>query len=156
MFWPTERQNCFSDQEKCFEIWSIRARICKIFEITRTMYPYPNSERSEQCLLAEWFFFTCFWRFLRFNKLEQLEFKLEKIIGILKHAGKVKKCYLILWYCREKYLCLCLLSETTRHNIFVYLGEHTILPLFFLRSFMSVGLSILIFDVKSSQSVVNF
>ena len=25
------------------------------------------------------------------NKLEQLEFKLEKIIGIQKHAGKVKK-----------------------------------------------------------------
>ena len=25
------------------------------------------------------------------NKLEQLEFKLEKIIGILKHAGKVRK-----------------------------------------------------------------
>ena len=29
--------------------------------------------------------------FLRYNKLEQLEFKLEKIIGIQKHAGKVRK-----------------------------------------------------------------
>ena len=37
-------------------------------------------------------------------------------------------------------------------DIFVYLGEYTILPLlFFLRSLMSVGLSILIFDVKCSQ-----
>ena len=26
-----------------------------------------------------------------YNKLEQLEFKLEKIIGIQKHAGKVRK-----------------------------------------------------------------
>ena len=25
------------------------------------------------------------------NKLEQLEFKLEKIIGIYKHAGKIRK-----------------------------------------------------------------
>ena len=36
---------------------------------------------------------TCSGRFLRYNKLEQLEFKLEKIIGIQKHAGKVRKLY---------------------------------------------------------------
>ena len=36
-------------------------------------------------------FFTCSWRFLRSNKLEQLESKLEKNIGIKKHAGKVRK-----------------------------------------------------------------
>ena len=29
--------------------------------------------------------------FIRSNKLEQLEFKLEKIIGIKKHAGKNRK-----------------------------------------------------------------
>ena len=29
--------------------------------------------------------------FLRYNKSEQLEFKLEKHIGIQKHAGKVRK-----------------------------------------------------------------
>ena len=29
--------------------------------------------------------------FLRSNKLQQLEFILEKIIGIYKHAGKVRK-----------------------------------------------------------------
>ena len=32
-------------------------------------------------------FLTCSWRFLRSNKLEQLEFKLEKNIWIWKHAG---------------------------------------------------------------------
>ena len=36
-------------------------------------------------------FLTCSWRFLRSNKLEQLEFKSEKIIGIYKSAGKVRK-----------------------------------------------------------------
>ena len=33
----------------------------------------------------------CSWRFLISIKLEQLEFKLEKNIGIEKHAGKVRK-----------------------------------------------------------------
>jgi hypothetical protein len=36
-------------------------------------------------------FLTCFWRFLRSNTLEQLEFKLEKITGIYKRTGKVRK-----------------------------------------------------------------
>ena len=36
-------------------------------------------------------FLTCSWRFLRSNELEQTEFKLEKNIGIYKHAGKVRK-----------------------------------------------------------------
>ena len=33
-----------------------------------------------------------FLRFLISNKSEHLEFKLGKIIGIQKHAGKVRKC----------------------------------------------------------------
>ena len=49
-------------EKKVFVIgW--RPRICKIFEITRTIYS--EGERSEQFLVTE-----------------QLEFKLEKIIGI--------------------------------------------------------------------------
>ena len=36
-------------------------------------------------------FLTCSWRFLRYDKLEQFKFKLEKIIEIEKHAGKVRK-----------------------------------------------------------------
>ena len=44
-------------------------------------------------------FLTCSWRFLRLDKLEQLKFKLEKIIGIEKHAGKVRKNILrVQWY----------------------------------------------------------
>ena len=35
--------------------------------------------------------FANFLRYLISNKSEQLEFKLEKIIGIQKHAGKVRK-----------------------------------------------------------------
>ena len=55
--------------------------------ITRTICS--NSERSEQSLVTE-----CFSNFLgvsRCDRLEQLEFKLEKNIRIQKHAGKVRK-----------------------------------------------------------------
>ena len=45
---------------------------------------------SEQCLKQN-AFLTCSLMFLRSNTLEQFKFKLEKITGIQKHAGKVKK-----------------------------------------------------------------
>ena len=39
LFWPTVRKNCSSDREKKpFEIRGWRPRICKIFEITRTIF----------------------------------------------------------------------------------------------------------------------
>ena len=44
----------FSDRENTFEIRGWRLGICKIFEITRTIFS--NSERSEQFLVTEWFF----------------------------------------------------------------------------------------------------
>ena len=43
-------------------------------------------------------FLACSWGFLRFDKLEQLEFELEKNIGIYKLAGKVRKLWLILYF----------------------------------------------------------
>ena len=73
-FWPTMRKNRSSDWEK--------------LEITRSIYS--NSERSEQFLVTECFF-NLFLEVFIPNKLEQLEFILEKIIGIQKHAGKVRK-----------------------------------------------------------------
>ena len=50
LFWPTARKKNSSDLRKNFDI---RGWICKIFEITRTIYS--NSERSEQ-LVTECFF----------------------------------------------------------------------------------------------------
>ena len=50
LFWPTVRKNCSSDR-KTFEIRGWRPRICKIFQITRTIYS--NSEMSEQFLVTE-------------------------------------------------------------------------------------------------------
>ena len=50
---------------------------------------WPTKQRSEDFLVKN-AFLTCSWRFLQSNKLEQFKFKLEKIIGIWKHAGKVR------------------------------------------------------------------
>ena len=49
-----------------------------------------NSERPEQFLGNIMVFLTSSWRFLIAKELEQSEFILEKIIGIWKHAGKVR------------------------------------------------------------------
>ena len=65
--------------EKTFGIRGWKPRICKNFEMTRTIYS--NSESSEEYLVTECFL-TCSWRFLMSNRLGQLEFKLEKNIGI--------------------------------------------------------------------------
>ena len=71
LFRPTARKNCSSDQ---FEIPGWKPRICKLFEITRTVYW--NSEKSVQFLKHN-AFLTCSWRFLRSNTSQQL--KLENI-----------------------------------------------------------------------------
>ena len=55
--------------KKTFVIRGLRPKICKKFEITRTICSI--SERSEQFLVTECFL-TCSWRFLTSNKLEQL------------------------------------------------------------------------------------
>ena len=78
---------------KRFEIWGWRPRICKKCEITRTIYW--NSERPEQFLVTECFFNLILEASQTWDILKQL--KLEKNIGIEKHAGKVRKT--ILHYC---------------------------------------------------------
>ena len=48
------KKKLFSCLRKTFEIWGWMPRICKIFEIIRTIYS--NREKSEQFLVTEWFF----------------------------------------------------------------------------------------------------
>ena len=58
-------------------------------EITRTIYS--NSEKSEQFLVTECFI-TCSLKFLIYNKLEVLEFKLEKkTLGFRNMDEKLEK-----------------------------------------------------------------
>ena len=66
-------------------------RVCFRYLMTfRTIYS--SSERSEQFLVTECFFNFCC-SFPRSKKIEQLQLRMEKIIGNQKSAGKVKKQY---------------------------------------------------------------
>jgi len=58
--------------EKNFSYSRLKPENLQIFEITRTIYL--NSERSEQ-FLKQNAFLTYSWRFMKTNKLKQLEFK---------------------------------------------------------------------------------
>ena len=80
------RKNCSIDQEKLLKFEAEGREFGKNFEITRTICS--NSERSEQFLVTECFL-TCSWRFLRSNKLDKLEFKLEKKYWDLETRRKI-------------------------------------------------------------------
>ena len=66
------RKKCSSDQEK---ILKFEAEGWEFAKFLRTICS--NSERSDTILVTE-----SFLTFFRYDKLEELEFKLEKIIGI--------------------------------------------------------------------------
>ena len=70
----------------------------KLLEIETESREFANSERSEQFLVTECFFIL----FLEVLELE-LEFKLEKIIGIQKNAGKVRKWYFSFYHSFDKH-----------------------------------------------------
>ena len=83
LFWPTVRKKCSSDRGKLLKFEAEGRK----FEITRTIYS--SSKRSEQFLVTECFL-TCSWRFLIPNKLEQLELKLENILGFRNMQEKLE------------------------------------------------------------------
>ena len=80
-FIQNQKENVFESKSTAARknILVIEKKICKNFEITRTTCL--NSERSENFLVTN-AFFACSRMLLISNKLEQLEFKLEEIIGI--------------------------------------------------------------------------
>ena len=71
---------------------------CREFaKVLRSLEQFIQTVKGQKMFWKQNSFFTCFWRFLGSNKLEQLEFKMEKNIGIEKHAGKaIKKAMLAL------------------------------------------------------------
>jgi hypothetical protein len=77
----------YSVIENFFEIWGWRLRICKNFEITRTIW---GTVKGQNNFWKQNPFLTCSWRFPRSNKLEQLECKLEKNIGIRNMQEKLE------------------------------------------------------------------
>ena len=67
------RKNCSSDREKYLKFEAEGQEFAKFLR---------SLEQFIQTVKGQNNFLTCSWRFLRYNELEQLEFKLEKIIGI--------------------------------------------------------------------------
>ena len=80
------RKNCSSAREK---LSKFEAEGLEFSKILRSQEQFIHGEGSEQFFVKECSFnmfldafLTCSWRFLRSNRLKQLEFKLENIIGI--------------------------------------------------------------------------
>ena len=73
LFWPTVSKNCSSDRETFLRFKAEGREFSKFLK---------SLEQFIQTVKGQNTFLTCSWRFLRSNKLEHLEFKLEKNIGI--------------------------------------------------------------------------
>ena len=80
------RKNCSCDRKKLLKFEAEGQEFAKIL---RSLEKFVRTEKGQNNFWRQNAFLTCSLRFLRYNELEQLQFKLEKIIGIKKHAGKV-------------------------------------------------------------------
>ena len=67
--------------EKWYFVTKIVLTYCEK-KVLRTLEQFIQTVKSQNNFWSQNAFLTCSWRFLISNKLEQLEFKLEKIIGI--------------------------------------------------------------------------
>ena len=74
--WP--RRNSSSDGEKCLKF---EAEVREFAKFLRSLEQYIQTVIGQNNFWEQNAFLTCSWRFLIFNELEQLEFKLEKNIG---------------------------------------------------------------------------
>ena len=72
------RENCSSDQEKLLKFAAEGREFAKILRLLEQFL----QTGQFRTIFGNNAFLTCSWRFLISNELEQLEFKLEKIIGI--------------------------------------------------------------------------
>ena len=73
------RKNCSSDREKLLKFEAEGREFAKKF---RSLDQFIQTVKGQDNFWQQNAFLTCSWRFLRSNKLEQLEFRLAKIIGI--------------------------------------------------------------------------
>ena len=76
-FWSTVRNNCSIDREKLFKL---EAEGREFVKILRSIEQFNQTGKDQ--FLKQNAFLTCSWSFLRSNILQQLEFRLEKNIGI--------------------------------------------------------------------------
>ena len=92
LFWPTVRKIILVIKKNFWNSWPSASNL-QTFEITRTIYS--NSERSEQFLVTECFF-TCSWRFLRSQKIEQYSSNWKKWLGFRNLQEKLENTNFVL------------------------------------------------------------
>ena len=73
------RKNCSSDRKKLLKFEAEGREFSKFL---RSLEQYIQTVKGQNNFWQQNAFLTCSWGFLISNRLEQLEFKLEKIIGI--------------------------------------------------------------------------
>ena len=73
------RKNCSSDREKLLKFEAEGREFAKIL---RSVEQFIQTVKGQNNFWQQSAFLTCSWRFLTYNKSEQLEFKMENIIGI--------------------------------------------------------------------------
>ena len=73
------RKHCFSDRDFFLKF---EAECQEFAKFLRSLEQSIQTVKGQNNFLQQNAFLTCSWRFLISNNLEQLEFKLEKIIGI--------------------------------------------------------------------------
>ena len=67
----------------------------KFAKILRSLEQFVQTVKCQDNFWQQNAFLTCSWSFLRSKKVEKFKFKLEKIIGIQKSAGKVRKYFFL-------------------------------------------------------------
>ena len=82
------RKNCSSVREKLLKFEVEGQEFAKSL---RSLKQFIQTVKGQNNFLLQNASLTWSWRFLRSNTFEQLEFKLEKKIGIEKCAGKIRK-----------------------------------------------------------------
>ena len=82
------RKNCSSDQESLLKF---EAEGWEFAKCLRRQKKFTQTVKGQNIFLKKNAFLTCSWIFFRSNTLEELEFRVEKIIGIQKPTGKVRK-----------------------------------------------------------------
>ena len=73
------RKNCSSDREKLLKFEAEGREFAKFL---RSLEQFIQTVKGQNNFRYQNAFLTCSWMFLISNQLEQLEFKLEKVIGI--------------------------------------------------------------------------
>ena len=82
------RKNCSSDQEKLLKFEAEGREFAKFL---RSLEQFIQTVKGPNNCWQQNVFLSCSWRFLISNNLEQLEFKLEKILGFRNMQEKLEK-----------------------------------------------------------------